>query len=333
LKHVWASVGDGKLIPSSYHIKVASRDGEEVWLSSGNWKDSNQADIDPAGEGETSITPLRQHNREWHAIIANRKLATLFQKYIEFDFEEAQRVPLEEAIEVALPDLFIPESAFLEEAERAVRARYFKPLVLDRELDVQPLLTPDRDSRGNRLFMATAISMIKEATRKVYVENQSFNLLDDNNDEFEAFFGVLRDKQEAGLDVRIIFRDAREFGGSNAAKQQKLLERLKDFGLDTDAIRVQKRCHTKGIVVDTAAVMIGSHNLTNEGSLFNRDASLLIRDAEVAEYFEKIFRFDWETLATQEADELVGGMRLARAGEETPRGFRRVSLAEVFGDS
>jgi hypothetical protein len=57
-EHVWASVGAGKLIPSAYHIKVASRDGEEFWLSSGNWKSSNQPDIDPAGENSTRIGPL-----------------------------------------------------------------------------------------------------------------------------------------------------------------------------------------------------------------------------------------------------------------------------------
>jgi hypothetical protein len=79
--------------------------------------------------------------------------------------------------------------------------------------------------------------------------------------------------------------------------------------------------------------MLGSHNLTNEGSLFNRDASLLVRDPKVAAYFEKVFLFDWDTLAVQEADELVGGMRIAQPGEETPLGFRRVSLAELLGDS
>lgn len=332
-KHVWASVGAGKLIPSSYHIKVASRDGEEFWLSSGNWKDSNQADIDPAGEDSTRITPLRQHNREWHVIIENAKLARMFQKYIEFDFEEARRVPVEEGFDVVLLEVFVPEAAFLEDVERAARAKYFDPLVLDRELEIQPLLTPDRDSRGNRLFMAHAIKMIKKGTEKVYVENQSFNLLPDNNDEFEDFFGVLRDKQRAGVDVRIIFRDAREFGDQNITKQQKLLERIREFGLDTDFIRVQRRCHTKGIIVDSAEVMIGSHNLTNEGSLFNRDASLLVRDPQVAEYFERIFLFDWDVLATQEADELVGGMRIAQPSEETPVGFRRVSLAELLSDS
>jgi phosphatidylserine/phosphatidylglycerophosphate/cardiolipin synthase-like enzyme len=304
-------------------------------LSSGNWKDSNQADIDPAGENSTRITPLRQHNREWHAVIANQKLARTFQKFIEFDFREAERVPVDEALDVVMPDLFVPEEAFMEGIERAVTVRYFDPLILDRELEIQPLLTPDRDSHGNRLFMEQAIKMIKKGTEKVYVQNQSFNLLDEenNNEEFEDFFGALKDKQEAGLDVRIIFRDAREFGASNGPRQQKLLERLKDFGIDTDLIRVQKKCHTKGIMVDTAEVLLGSHNLTNQGSLFNRDASLLVRDPQVAKYFEDIFLFDWDTLATQEADELAGGTRVARPGEPTPPGFRRVSLAEMLGDS
>ena len=334
-EHVWASVGSGKLIPSSYHIKVASRDGEEFWLSSGNWKDSNQANIDPAGDNSTNIAPLRQHNREWHVVIANRKLATMFQKFIEFDFREAERVPVDEGLEFILPDVFIPEAAFMEEVERAAEIEFFDPFIADREFDIQPLLTPDRNSRGQRLYMEHAIEMIRKGTEKIYVDNQSFNLLveENNNDEFVDFFEVLRDKQQAGVDVRIIFRDAREFGASNGPKQQKLLERLKDFGIDTDFIKVQRRCHTKGIIVDGKEVMIGSHNLTNQGSLFNRDASLLVRDPEVAEYFEKIFLFDWDNLATQETDELVGGMRIAPPTEETPIGFRRVSLAELLGDS
>ena len=140
--------------------------------------------------------------------------------------------------------------------------------------------------------------------------------------------------------MRIIFRDAREFSQANGPSQQKLLERLKDFGFDTDMIRVQMRCHTKAVIVDppdsshpdSGEVLFGSHNLTNAGALFNRDASLLVRDAEVTAYFKKAFLFDWDVLARQEADELVGGVRVARPGEATPVGYRRVSLSEFLGE-
>lgn len=328
--HAWASVGGGKLFPSAYHIKVASRDGEEVWLSSGNWKDSNQADIDPAGQDSRSMEPLRGHNREWHATIENAKLARLLQNYIEFDFAEAERVPVDEIVAVVFPDVLIQEKAFAPELERAARARYFDPLVVNRELEIQPLLTPDRDLRGNKLFMAHVLTMLQKATRKIYIENQSFNLLEENEDEFEEFFRVVKNKQRDGVDVRIIFRDAREFGRANGPKQQKLLERLKEFGIDTDFIRLQRRCHTKGIIVDSSEVLLGSHNLTNSGSLYNRDASLLIRDKEVAAYFESIFLFDWEVLAVQEADETVGEVRIFNPNEPIPVGFRRVSVAELL---
>ncbi len=221
LKHVWASVGGGKLIPRAYHIKVASRDGEEVWLSSGNWKDSNQPDIDPAGDHSSQMKPLLKHNREWHAIIRNEKLATVFQKFMEWDFREAQRVPVEEALEIELPDLFVPELAFAELEARAT-PKYFEPLELERVIDIQPLLTPDRNERGKRLFISTAVAMIKRAERSICIENQSFSLLHENVDEFEEFFSALRSKQDAGVNVRIIFRDPREFGHDGTAKLAQL---------------------------------------------------------------------------------------------------------------
>ena len=222
--------------------------------------------------------------------------------------------------------------------ERVGAGKYFDPLIIDRKLDVTPLLTPDRDSRGKRMFMEAATALIDSATKSIDLQNQSFNLLDDNEPAFERFFSVLKKKQEQGdIEIRIIFRDGREFSQANGVSQQKLLERIKYFGIDTDSIRVQRKCHTKAIIVDAdiesrAAVLFGSHNLTNAGALFNRDASLLIRDHEVANYFRKIFNFDWDVLATQDADETIGGIRVAAPGEATPEGFRRVSLRDLFED-
>ena len=44
------------LFRSVYHIKVAVRDLAAFWLTSGNWNNSNQPDIDPAA---TRSTPRR----------------------------------------------------------------------------------------------------------------------------------------------------------------------------------------------------------------------------------------------------------------------------------
>src|SRR5262245_15889414 len=333
-KHVWASVrGPHRLIPNSYHIKVASRDEEEVWLSSGNWKDSNQP------KKPTTDSALLKFNREWHAIIKNDRLATLFQKYIEYDFAQATQFPLEEGEAVGLPDieLFIPDEALAVSLERIPSVTYEDTLrISGEELDIQPLLTPDRDAQGRRIFMKFATDMIQRATKRILIQNQSFNLTDDNNDEFDRFFTILKQKQQALEDVRVIFRDAKDYHrAKDLEKQQELIERLKDFGLNTspDGMRLQMKCHNKGIIIDSREVLLGSQNLTNEGSLFNRDASLLVRSPKVAEFYERIFEYDWNHLTNNDADERVGGIRRAAPGEPTPAGFRRVRLSELLMES
>jgi hypothetical protein len=52
LSFAWALSGYGhdapaKAFPTSYHIKVAVKDGKSMWLSSGNWNTSNQPNVDP----------------------------------------------------------------------------------------------------------------------------------------------------------------------------------------------------------------------------------------------------------------------------------------------
>lgn len=60
----WALVRSNKAVPrwifpTAYHIKVAVRDGKSVWLSSGNWNNSNQ----PAAQRMASIGDRREARR------------------------------------------------------------------------------------------------------------------------------------------------------------------------------------------------------------------------------------------------------------------------------
>ena len=228
-------------------------------------------------------------------------------------------MPVDEAVPAPQPDLFVPVEPMLE--ARAV-PRYFRPLEVNRRLAIQPLLTPDN-------YLSHVAELIRDAGSTILLQNQSFNLLRSNEPAVEEVFTMLRDKQRT-CEVKIILRDAGEFGRAARADQDKLLERLQDFGFDMDNVRRQKGCHTKGIVVDRKAVVLGSHNWTNEGMLFNRDASLIVFDPQVAAYFEEIFRFDWKNLAKQESEESAVFARVAAPSEPTPEGMRRVSLSEYL---
>lgn len=326
--HQWASVGKSKIFASAYHIKVAVRDSEAIWLSSGNWKNSGQPNIDPAGQDWTTWDAYRKHNREWHVVIENKELAEQFERFIEYDFDEAERVPkFEEGVEEAFEapvEVFVPTEML--EAPRK-KPEYQMPLALDQKIKIQPLLTPDN-------YLAEVKKLIASAKKSIYFENQSLNPSFDrdgndiNQDEFREVMELLAEKQQE-MDVRVIVRDGREFPGGKT-KVIEQLRRLKAMGFDTDRVKLQRGCHTKGIIVDSKVVLLGSHNWTNEGTLSNRDASLIVYEREVAEYYERLFLFDWENLAKQDLSDEIEEVRIADPGEPTPQGMTRINLRDLM---
>jgi hypothetical protein len=321
-KQAWAATtGPDRLFASAYHIKVAVRNREAFWLSSGNWQSSNQPEIDPAGEKERSWGPLRSFNREWHAVVENSALAEQFETFLLWDLEQAKQVR-EEAPEVEMPMILVPLDAFVREApeqEEAARVKYFSPLEIRRQVRVQPLLTPDN-------FQPEVLKLIRGARQSICFQNQSLNLLGDNDEEgFRELVTTLLEKQHELDDVRIIIR-----GDFNP---RPVLEKLKDFGFDMSKVRAQKKCHTKGIVVDSNRVVLGSHNWTNQGTLVNRDASLIFFDEEIARYYQEVFEFDWENLAKPRLDLELPAIELAEPEVEAAEGMVKVSLWDlVYGD-
>jgi hypothetical protein len=310
----WASVGSHRQFASAYHIKVAVRDGKSFWLSSGNWQSSNQPDLKLA-DGEKSWNRLLKYNREWHVVIANADLARQYEKYLQYDLEQATRDADREAPVLPALDFFVSEIPLIEERAPEGDPEYFKPLILEREVRVQPLLTPDN-------YQEQVLRLIQGAQRQILFQNQSFSLLDEekNDARFAALADAILEKQKKGIDVRIIIRG--EFS------PERPLEQLKKRGFKMKNVRLQNRCHTKGIIVDSDRVLLGSHNWTNQGTLVNRDASLIFFDPEIAAYYEKIFWFDWNRLARQS---VAGGRRVRPADDrEAPAGMMRVPWRALF---
>ena len=95
-------------------------------------------------------------------------------------------------------------------------------------------------------------------------------------------------------------------------------------------MRAQSKCHTKGIVVDSGRVCSGSHNWTNQGTLVNRDASLIFFDEEVAQYYERAFLFDWDHLAKARLSEDLPAPELLAPGTEAPLDMAVVSLRDLL---
>jgi PLD-like domain len=304
------------LFASAYHIKVAVRDGNAFWLSSGNWQSSNQPNVHLFAARPDPLPPgfQKNYNRDYHAIIKNQKLASIYESYIKRDFQ-LSAAQAGKAASFAGPDLFVPEEK--EEAVAfAAPPQLFPPLRLNREVSVQPLLTPDN-------YAENALRLIKSATKSVWFQNQYINFRGTSDDftEFRLLIGALKDKIDNKLEVRIICRDM---------MKQESLDVLIALGFPKEVFRFQPACHNKTIIIDGKTVMFGSHNWSNEGVKTNRDASLIFDDPDIAAYLAQVYDYDWNTLAT--AHPTKARPRVAKDGEQPPPGSKRVPFSDVFED-
>ena len=310
-----ASVGKNGIFNSAYHIKVAVRDHGSMWLSSGNWQSSNQPNVDPLNEPGDATSALRDFNREWHVILEDPDLSKLYEAHILRDLAEAKAAPEAPVSEETL--VLVPADMQQETLEAVQKPRYFKPLIGNREIDVQPILTPDN-------YIDIVLPFIQSATRRIYFQNQSFGTKS-VGDRYRQLLEALRAQQQAGLDVRIIFRS---FG----SEARDTISNAKDFGFDASKIRKQKNCHTKGIVIDSEAVLVGSHNWTTAGTGFNRDASLIFFDRDIAKFYEDLFLFDWGRIGPARIDKSLPAPIIVTPGNETtpPPGFIAVPLSTLL---
>jgi phosphatidylserine/phosphatidylglycerophosphate/cardiolipin synthase-like enzyme len=80
------------------------------------------------------------------------------------------------------------------------------------------------------------------------------------------------------------------------------LEQLQGMGLDTvNNVKIQNNVHNKGIIVDGSAVLVSSQNWSSDGTLYNRDAGVILYNETAAQYFQQIFLHDCDHLAIQKA--------------------------------
>jgi PLD-like domain len=280
----------GWVFPSAYHIKVAVKDHHSFWLSSGNWNPSNQPDIDPfnphltAAQKTAMLETVAHSDRDWHVIVTEPGLAQTLEAYLQHDLQVASTVQATKP--VAMPKL--PTSRQATAPGKWVPS--FKPLTIEGEMLVSPLLTPDTKSGD---YVKGILQLIESARHSLYIQTQYIELpaSGSNDAGIASLVSAVDAKIKAGLDVRIIVS---EF---ETGEHSEYIERLQHAGFDVTKMKIQTGVHNKGFVVDSTVVAVGSQNWSSSGVSENRDATLIIHDERAAKYFEQVFVHDWETLA------------------------------------
>ncbi len=314
----------GARFPSAYHEKVLVRDGSSFWLSSGNWTRSSQPEIDPVNNPSDAPGMYGKGNREWHLVVENDELAALFRQYIEHDREMAKQDAGNAFLpQFARPDVFVPLAALLDEAAAAALTPP-APVAPQRlpatgSFVVRPLLSPDNYARRVR-------ELIESATRKLYLQYSYITWTAAERDlafrEVLELLAALSWRVPDDFDLRIIVNSR------DAAQRVRVLA---ENGFNEAVFRSQSRIHNKGIIADGSRVLVSSQNWSGDGFLRNRDAGLIIGNAEVARYYEEIFLDDWNNRTRPALADGLTAM-LAAPGETPPPGMVRLSWREYFGD-
>ena len=273
------------IYPTAYHIKVAVRDHSVFWLSSGNWNNSNQPDIDPVNV-PADADHARHRDRDWHVVVEQSQLAGVFEDYISNDLQIASghNTPPEAAGKPLTP----PD---LGSTETPAFAQFFPTATVSGVIKIAPLLTPDPG-----VYAGAVKDLIASATQTLYMQFQYIEPPKAGVTTAQPFLDLINaviDRQQHGVDVKIIMSEFETAG---------YLEQLQAMGLDVVSnVKIQKNVHNKGIVVDGATVLVSSQNWSADGTLRNRDAGVIIYHQDAAQYFQQVFLHDWAHLAAAKA--------------------------------
>jgi PLD-like domain len=306
LTFAWALEGhDPKvnkfIYPNAYHIKVAVRPDDFMWLSSGNWNTTNQPEID-VDDRDAAIAIAKNSDRDWHVVAHSPGLAKVFRAFLLHDNEVAVngQGPAAGATAAQAPDQLPPELLTVEARPRPT-VTFFPPSdPITGRLKIRPLLTPED-------YQPHILALINSTETSFWMQTQYIKVSGRPNDgDHDALIAAVAKLVADGKDVRLI---------TSEFEKAEDIEKLMDAGVPSSVLRIQPHVHNKGMIVDGKTVVVSSQNWSADGTLRNRDAGLIIYDRpEAAHYFSQIFLHDWAHLASGS----LPGSGVAEGDESVP---------------
>jgi phosphatidylserine/phosphatidylglycerophosphate/cardiolipin synthase-like enzyme len=251
------------------HSKVAVVDSQQVWISSGNWKESS---LPSDGDG----------NRDWGVIVDSTDLATIVLERMTFD-EDASQLHVEDATYPS-PDTgtYDPPAPYTPSSTVAA---------ITGPINGELLTCPDDCMQGLADFIDSADSEILLSLQ--YLEMDWYWGWQEN-----PLLDSLEDAAARGISIRLAINQ--HYANENPGIREVVNE-LNEWEGDVEAILMSenetvKKLHNKGVIVDGESVLISSINWGDNSILRNREMGLIIHSQQVTAPFETSFWEDWNRL-------------------------------------
>jgi len=265
------------------HSKVAVRDGESVWIGSGNIKESTF----PAGDYPS--------NRDWGLVINSQDVAQLVMSRMLWD--ENVSHPHLNSYSVMDPSTGKPSgwTSYGPSGLDAVPPTTTPP-VISGDFTGQVLTCPDDCISG-------IINLLDSADTSIELSLQGFDMgwhwgFGDN-----PLVKAVERALQRGVEVRLLIN------GYYVHYDDDIRDTVNHFnnqwnrtdGYDATAIlmapaeRITK-LHNKGVIVDGESVLISSINWNSNAILRNREMGIVIHNTQLAAWYLSSFEEDWNRL-------------------------------------
>ena len=229
-------------------------------------------------------------NREWGIIIRNTDVARYFLKVFLDDWnpERCDSYSFHDLDFSISPDFFMDETIYTGSYMPSFESETFHG-----NFSATPVFSPDTSYRA-------ICDMIESAKESIYIEQ--LYIYKDWKEQISPFVERLVNKSLQGVDIRIILNYNPYYEATND-KCNLTKQFFEENGVLVKFVYTNwsyfTNVHNKGMIVDNKSVLIASINWNENSVTRNREAGIIIENDDVAEYYARVFFYDWNLKAPE----------------------------------
>jgi phosphatidylserine/phosphatidylglycerophosphate/cardiolipin synthase-like enzyme len=255
-------IGGGSYDRYSYvHNKFAVIDGDEVIITSENWTTGNISTDDG--------------NRGWGAVVYSSEFATEMSSFFTNDWNFSEDFI---SFNEKFPDATAKSIPTVSKVDAYIESVDYDTKIY-KNVDVSIYMSPDNTFK-------TLMKLIDEAEERVYTEQMDIGA------SYETFattspLSAMISAADRGVDARFLLTKS---GNTEFIDKVNTETNIKAGGMTPNGYATM---HNKGVIIDDM-VWVSSVNWTENAFMNNRECGLLLRSAEITDFYLSAYMKDWD---------------------------------------